>query len=129
MIFTFTSGGTPHPNVTWLRNGTVITTPQSTKYMQRMDGALILTSTSLEDKGRYTVLLTNPFGETEYTPELTFLRRKCIKPYCTMLILQVLIIVYFMTVLLHPEHVWVECIRSAILYATIPSIQSCMMCN
>ena len=97
--------------------------------MQRMDGALILTSTSLEDEGRYTVLLTNPFGETEYTPELTFLRRKCIAPYCTMLILQVLIVVYFMTVLLHPEHVWVACIRSAILYVGIPSIQLCMICN
>ena len=76
MIFTFSSGGIPNPNVTWLRNGEILTTPQSTKYMQRVDGALILTSTSLEDEGRYTILLTNPFGETEYTPELTFLRRK-----------------------------------------------------
>ena len=77
MIFTFSSGGIPTPNVTWLRDGKVLTTAQSTKYMQRVDGALVLTSTSLEDGGRYTVLLANPFGETEYTPELTFLRRKC----------------------------------------------------
>lgn len=77
MIFNFSSGGIPTPNITWLRDGKVLTTAQSTKYMQRVDGALVLTSTSLEDVGRYTILLTNPFGETEYTPELTFLRSRC----------------------------------------------------
>jgi len=56
------SGGSPRPTVTWLKDGVVIAPGTPRHFFTAEDQLLVIVHTRLEDTGNYTCVVTNVLG-------------------------------------------------------------------
>lgn len=66
--------GSPRPRITWLRGGETLQ-PSERHHFTHANQLLVISSTTLEDAGRYTCVMSNPLGTERAQCSLTVIQR------------------------------------------------------